>query len=478
MAHFINRRRFLADTSALGFASGMGLLGGLTSAQSFAADTSGYKALVCVFLLGGMDHSDTILPFDLASYNQLATTRAGLFNAYGVDSGTSSRNRENLLPLLPIGDTTPLGGREFALPSQLGPLHTIFDAGDLAIIGSVGPLIQPTTRSQFDARSVPLPARLFSHNDQQSTWQALGTEGAVFGWGGRFLDAARAADPNFNEQFAAVTSGGNSVFLSGENVQPFSVPSGGPRRVNVVNNRSIIGGGNAFNNARSRLFDYFRRSDLGMGNAFARDIAALQSEGLITSNDFADAFANASVTIEFPETSLGRQLNSVANTISIRNTAELAGTNRQIFFVGIGGFDSHSNQANSLPGRHSEIANAISSFREAMIVLGTWNDVTLFTASDFGRTLNDNGDGTDHGWAGHHFVTGGSVQGRRIFGNLPSSDPTSTEYTSSRGRLIPTVSVEQYAGTLGKWFGLNDTELNTALPNITNFNNRDLGFMA
>lgn len=475
---YINRRRFLANTSALGFASSLGMLGNLTATQSFAADTSGYKALVCLFLFGGMDHGDTILPFDQTSYNQLSATRAGLFNAYGVGSGNSSRDRANLLPLAPAGDTTALGGREFALPSQLAPLHTLFNSGDLSIVGSVGPLIQPTTRAQIDARSVPLPNRLFSHNDQQSTWQALDTEGATFGWGGRFIDAARAADANLNSQFAAITSGNNSVFLSGQNVQPYSVPSGGPRRVNIVNNRSIISSNSAFNDTRRRLFDYLRRNDLGAGSSYARDVAALQSEGIITGNDFADAFANANVNTAFPDTRLGRQLDAVANTISIRNTAQLAGTNRQIFFVSIGGFDSHSNQANSLPGRHTEIANAVSAFRDAMIELGAWNDVTLFTASDFGRTLNDNGDGTDHGWAGHHFVAGGSVQGQQVFGNLPSSDPSSTEYTSSRGRLIPTVSVEQYAGTLGKWFGLSDTELNSALPNITNFSNRDLGFMA
>jgi len=475
---YINRRRFLADTSALGFASSMGLLSGMTASQSFAADTTGYKALVCLFLFGGMDHGDTILPFDLTSYNQLNTTRDGLFNAYGVGSGTSSRDRANLLQLLPIGDTTPLGDRDFALPTQLGPLNTLFNDGDLAIVGSVGPLIQPTTRAEFEARSVPLPTRLFSHNDQQSTWQALGAEGAVFGWGGRFIDAASAANVNLNSRFAAITSGSNSVFLSGQNVQPYSVPAGGPRRINVVNNRSVISSNNAFDNTRSMLFDFLRRNDTGAGSAFARDVAALQSEGIISGNDFANAFASANVDTVFPNTSLGRQLDSVANTISIRNTAQLTGTNRQIFFVGIGGFDSHSNQANSLPGRHSEIAGAVSAFRDSMVELGAWNDVTLFTASDFGRTLNDNGDGTDHGWAGHHFVAGGSVQGQQIFGNLPSSNPNSTEYTASRGRLIPTVSVEQYAATLGRWFGLDDAELDGALPNLSNFNNRDLGFMA
>lgn len=476
---YINRRKFLVSTGALGFASSVGMLSGLTASRSMAANTSGYKALVCVFFFGGMDHADTILPYDLTSYTQLGTTRDGLFGAYGVGSGTSSRDRANLLQLLPI-DNAPLGGRDFALPQQLGPLHTLFNSGELAVVGGVGPLIEPTTRAQIDARSVPLPARLFSHNDQQSTWQALGTEGAVFGWGGRFIDAALASDSALDPRFAAITSGSNSVFLSGRRARPFSVPSGGPRRVAAVSNGSIIGGNSAFNETRRLLFEYLRGNDLGGENLFARDISALQSRGIISSDDFANAFSSASLNTVFPNTGLAAQLRAVANTISIRNRLGASSQifpSRQIFFVSIGGFDSHSNQANSLPGLHTQIADAVAAFRNAMIELGTWNDVTLFTASDFGRTLNDNGDGTDHGWAGHHFVAGGSVQGQRVFGNLPSSDLTSPEYTSSRGRLIPTVSVEQYAATLGRWFGLNESELDAALPNLANFNQRDLGFM-
>ena len=476
MAAF-NRREFLASTSALGFASSLGLLSGLTASQSFAADTTGYKALVCVFLFGGMDHADTIIPFDQSSYNQLRSARSGLFNAYNSSNANSSRNRGNLLNLSPI-NSSALGGRQYALPPQLSPLRTMFNDDDLAIVGSVGPLIQPTTRAQIDNNSVPLPARLFSHNDQQSTWQSLGTEGQVFGWGGRFLDTILGADPNLNSRFAAITASSNSVFLSGQNIQPASIASGNAPRVNAINIRSIIGSGSGFDPARQRLFDYLRRSDLGQGNAFARDLSTLQAEGVAAGDDFANALDSASLNTNFPSTSLGQQLNSVANAISVRNTLELTGTNRQVFFVGIGGFDSHSDQTATLPGLHTEIANAVSSFRQAMIELGVWNDVTLFTASDFGRTLPDNGDGTDHGWAGHHFVAGGAVRGQRIFGNLPSSDASTNEYTRSRGRLIPTVSVEQYAATLGRWFGLNDNELDAALPNLANFSTRDLGFMS
>ncbi|PCH59395.1 MAG: hypothetical protein COC05_07065 [Gammaproteobacteria bacterium] len=470
---YINRRKFLANTGALGFASSLGLLGNMTASRALAADTSGYKALVCVFLLGGIDHADTILPFDLASYNQLSAIRNGMFDAYGVGSGTSSRDRANLRQLFPTGDTAPLGERDFALPEQLAPLHSLFNSGEVAIVGGVGPLIQPTTRAQIDARSVPLPSRLFSHNDQQSTWQALATEGAVNGWGGRFIDAALAANPGaIDPRFSAITTGSNSVFLSGQNVRPFSVSSNGPQRVNARFNRSIISGNRDFDETRRLLFNYLRRGDLSTQNVFARDFAALQSDGIVTGNEFADAFAGATVDTMFPNTGLARQLRAVANTISIRN---VVGSDRQVFFVGLGGFDSHSNQANTLPNRHAQIADAISSFRDSMMELGVWNDVTLFTASEFGRTLNDNGDGTDHGWAGHHFVAGGSVQGQRVFGSLPSSDINSAEYT--RSRLIPTVSVEQYAATLGRWFGLNDSELDAALPNLANFNERDLGFM-
>ncbi|MEM8921257.1 MAG: DUF1501 domain-containing protein, partial [Pseudomonadota bacterium] len=263
----INRRAFLNGAGALGFLGGAGVLSGLNAMGAHAADTTGYKALVCIFLKGGIDHADTVLPYDQPSYDMLRGVRTGLFNTYNANSSGSSRNRQNLLKLNPenAGD---FGGREFALPVQLSPLHDMFESGELAVVGNVGPLIEPTTRTQYEARSVALPKRLFSHNDQQSTWMALGVEGARFGWGGKFADAALASDPSANPLFAAITARSNDVFLSGETARQFQAQSGGPVDLNVIQNRSILGRNDAGDAARARMQEFFGRSDFGSSNLF------------------------------------------------------------------------------------------------------------------------------------------------------------------------------------------------------------------
>jgi uncharacterized protein (DUF1501 family) len=180
------------------------------------------------------------------------------------------------------------------------------------------------------------------------------------------------------------------------------------------------------------------------------------------------------VATVFPSSDIGGQLYAVANTIQIRQALD---TNRQIFYAFMGGYDTHSGQTGTLPGLQAQLSEAITAFRTAMISMGVWDDVTLFTMSEFGRTTIDNGDGTDHGWGGHQIVTGGSVKGKAIYGDIPPPDFSSQSYTSTHGRMIPKVSVEQFAATLGTWFGLDSTELANALPNLANFNEKNLGFM-
>jgi uncharacterized protein (DUF1501 family) len=343
-------------------------------------------------------------------------------------------------------------------------------------VGSVGPLITPVDRTQFAARSVALPKRLFSHNDQQSTWMALNVEGARIGWGGRLIDAALQDNSQLNPNFMGISTSQNNTFLSGEISSGFSVSANGQVKVNAVQQRNILGNNTHFDTARQRLLSYLQQANLANDNLFTQDAARLQATGVTNGSQFAQAFTGLpQLNTTFPATNLGNQLKTVAETISVREALD---AKRQVFFVGIGGFDSHSDQALSLPALHSQIADGIKAFRDAMVEQGMWNDVTLFTASDFGRTLNGNGDGTDHGWAGHHFVAGGSVNGGGIFGHLPSPAQDSSDYTDNRGRLIPRVSVEQYAATLGQWFGLDQTRLNSAFPNLANFTQTNLGFMA
>ena len=469
--HMNSRRRFLRQ--AVGAACAGGILPALATRTAHAADTSGYKALVCLFFFGGIDNNDVLIPRDTAAYNRFSATRSDLLAAYAA-STAQSRARADLVPLLPQ-NSGALQGLEFGLPAEYAPLVDAFDAGDVAVVGGVGPLIEPTTRAQFNNRSVALPKQLFSHNDQQSTWMALAAEGARLGWGGRFIDQFRAADPAFRAELAAVTASGNTVFLSGAGEAPFALSTNGALTLNVVDNRNILGGNAAFDAARQGINDRLEARNAASSNLFANDFEALQAAGVALTGEFSAAYETRTpLATQFASFGVGAQLRSVAEAISLRARF---GVSRQVFFVGMGGFDTHSAQAPALSSLQQQLVSGITAFRAAMQELGVWNDVTLFTAADFGRTLNDNGDGTDHGWAGHHFVAGGSVRGRRVYGGFPNSDIASQDYTDDRGRLIPTVSVEQYAATLGSWFGLTSAELRATLPNLANFDSEDLGFM-
>ncbi len=470
----LSRRRFMTRTGALGFAASMGALTGISGTRAWAADTSGYKAMVCIFLKGGMDQSDTVLPYDQVSYDQLGLAREGLFNSYNSTDPGSTRNRANLLKLN-ANNAAGFGGREFALPQELAPLHQMFEDGDLAVIGNVGPLIQPTTRTQIDNDTAILPKRLFSHNDQQSTWMSLDVEGSRFGWGGRFMDAMIASAPSDNPTFASISTGANDVFLAGSTTRPFRVTENGAPLPNLTTKRWYLGYTDDDDAVRARIRDYLARSDFNNTNVFAQDLRNANGRAIGNAEAILAARENAGeFTTEFADDSLSRQLKSVAETIRIQQALNVS---RQMFYVSTGGYDTHNNQASSIGGLHARLASAMASFKSAMQEIGHWNNTVVFTASDFGRTVIDNGDGTDHGWGGHQFVAGGGVQGKNLYGSLPSAETGSEAYTPSRGRLIPSVAVEQYAATIGSWFGLTGSELQTALPSLSNFNQQDLGFM-
>ncbi len=471
---YISRRHLLAGLGTAGFASSFGGLTKLGLNNAWAADTGGYKAMVCIFLKGGMDGNDTILPYDQASYDQLVNTRSGLMSKHQYTSGSSSRNRANLLALNP-DNAASFGGRQFAMPNELAPLHSMFESGELAIVGNVGPLIQPTTRAEIDNSTAILPKRLFSHNDQQSTWMSFGVEGARRGWGGLFMDRVIASAPSENSIFSAISTSTNDVFLAGENVSQFKVESGGVAQPNIYTMDRILGRSGADDASRAELRTFLSEGDRQSRNLFEQDVAAAAARAVDNTEQFNVAQQNATpFNTVFPTDKVSRQMRSVAETIKIQ---QFLNVSRQMFYVSFGSFDTHRTQANSLPGLHTQLAAAISAFRDAMVEIGEWNNVVVFTASDFGRTLIDNGDGTDHGWGGHHIVAGGAVRGKRIYGDMPTMDANGNEYTKSSGRAIPTTSVEQYAATMGSWFGLNSTELSATLPNLANFNSSNLGFM-
>ena len=468
----INRRRFLKSSGALGFAAGSGMLAGLAGQSASAADFSGYKALVCVFLKGGLDHADTILPYDTASHSALQGIRTNLFSSYDVGSGNSSRDIANMLEL-EATNISSFGGRKFALSPEFSGMHDLFQSGDAAIVGNVGPLIEPTTRASMDNFSAEIPDRLFSHNDQQSTWMSLRTEGAQLGWGGQFLDVMLNADTTSNPIFSAMSTAGSDVFLSGDRARQFSAPTGNPESFKILTQRWRRGNARNSDVLVNALRDHLSSSGITDPNLYMKDMIGTNMRAVENNETYINAIENSmGVSETFPDNGLGNQLKTVANTIAVRDALNVR---RQIFYVSIGGFDTHDTQKNRIPGLLAQIGNGIAAFKNSMVELGVWDDVTLFTASDFGRTLIDNGDGTDHGWGGHHFVVGGSVNGKQIYGDLPEADLSAQSYTASRGRLIPTTSVDQYAASLGSWFGLNMSEMSDALPHLQNFSVKDLG---
>lgn len=474
----MNRRKFLQTTGgagALSFAAGTGILSALGNSKAFAADVSGYKALVCVFLFGGQDCHDTVLPYDQTSYDAYATLRQSLIDDYAAQQGGNSRARANLLALNPV-NSADFGTRQFALPPSMAALQTLFNSGNAAVVGNVGPLIRPLNRAQWEADLVETPKQLFSHNDQQSTWMSSAPEGEIRGWGGKFGDAVIAAGANQEDLFTAISTSGNTVFLSGETTKQYILQGDKPPEIDGLHNfDSGLLGTAADNPAAVQLLeDHYRSVGPQKSNLFEQDMANIVDRAFDLNNTFRAAQENAQpLTTVFPKSNLGNQLKSVANTINIRNALNVG---RQVFFVSMGGFDTHDTQAASLNNLQARYAQAIGAFYQATVEMGIANQVTTFTASDFGRSLAINGDGTDHGWGSHHFVVGGAVAGNTIYGNLPEYI-FDHDYDSGNGRLIPQTSVEQYAATLGKWYGLSDAELATALPNLANFTTKDLGFM-
>jgi len=471
---YYNRRQFITR-STLGFAGASLGLAALGQRSAHAANVGGYKALVGIMLKGGMDQNDTVLPVDQPSYEALKAIRPGIFAGYDSDNEESSRNRTNLLTLNPT-NAERFNGRQFGLPRELSKIHTLFESGDAAIVGNVGPLLDTANREDFERRRVELPKRIFSHNDQQSTWMALGTEGTRKGWGGQIADAVLASDATMNPLYAAISATSSDVFLAGERARAFRAPEVGRNlALDLERRRSYLGWGDDADMTREKLSAYLRKKSFDHKNLFRKDAIALAGSGVDNQLAFSElvSFAPPLSTI-FPNTRLGRQLGGIAQTMSLRT--EL-GVSRQVFYAATGGYDTHNTQAVDLPANHTELNEAVAAFHAAMLELGLWDDVLLFTMSDFGRTMVDNGDGCDHGWGGHHFVMGGSVRGNQIYGDIPEIDEAHPQYTAKRMRLIPTTSVEQHAAALGGWFGLDNTELDKIFPKLSRFDRRAMAFV-
>jgi uncharacterized protein (DUF1501 family) len=462
MTTHASRREFLRTASQLSIAGvatpwALNLAAiGSASAQTAPAD---YKALVCIFLYGGNDHSNTVVPYDNANYQLYAQSRTNLTLA-----------QPTLLPL--ATPTNPsMSGRQISLRPELQPVKAIYDAGKAAVVANVGTLVVPTTMTQYRARSVPLPPSLFSHNDQQSVWQTYNgrREGARVGWGGRMGDLLAAG--NQYQNFTCVSASGTAVFLSGQSTVQMQIGNNGGLAINGISGTALFGSSAGPATAR-RLMTEDR------ANLFEKDyntIVKRSSEAAQTLNTALTNFpATAAPFSTFPATGLGNQLRNVARMIAAR---QALGATRQVFHVSIGGFDQHSGLINGHGGRMTELANAMSAFYQATVALGVADGVTAFTASDFGRTLDSNGEGSDHGWGAHHFVIGGAAKGGELYGTWPDTVLKGPNDVG-RGNLLPTTSVNQYAATLATWFGMSPAQMADVLPLAANFPQPNLGFMA
>ncbi len=461
------RRRFLGVGAKTMAGAGLALGGNpfltLAQAQDGTLDTGGgddYRALVCVFLHGGIDGFSLLVPTGTAEYD-----------AYQRSRGTLALSRSQLLDLVPRSGAGLGSGESLGLHESARPLLPLFEDGRLAVIANVGNLIEPTSRALYESGDVDLPSQLFSHSDQQIQWQQLqGPIRTKNGWGALAADYLAAEQQR--DYLTSISVAGSNYWQSGEGQRPFAVRESG------VLTHSGLDVGTSWQQPRAEAFD--RVLQLQSRNVFEQAYNDLHQRarnnttelGALLSARYPNVEDNP-VSHDPEEDQLAARLNMVAKLISLH--AEL-GMKRQIFYVGMGGFDVHDNQNRALPELFGSMANALSGFQTAMDMFGLSENVTTFTASDFGRSLTSNGDGTDHGWGNHMLAMGGAVNGGTVYGSLPVLDVDGPDSVQN-GRIVPSLAASQYASTLLDWLGLDDSRIDTVLPTLSNFSSRNLGFM-
>jgi uncharacterized protein (DUF1501 family) len=457
----------MAGVSASPFLIGLNSMAAMAQSNT----STDYKALVCVFLQGGNDGHGTVIATDPDSYAAFTQARSG---APGLAYPMSE--------LLPITLQTPQSGRTFALNPYLTGVQNLFSAGRAAIVANTGTLIVPATKAQVNSSSVPLPDSLFSHFDQTAAWQAVASNlgsGERVGWGGAVADMIESLNMNSNSMFTCISTSGIALFLSGQSSFQLNCTPAGPIPISGLA-QPLFGnsaGTTALNsilsadetNLFAQEYEVVIQRSIQAQATLATSMLPAGAGGVPNPTQFVDP-----TTKKLTDNPLAASLQTVARIIGGR--AGL-GVTRQIFYVQLGSFDTHNNQAQLHATLLTQLGEALEYFDGVMTSMGLSNQVTTFTASDFGRTLTSNSNGTDHGWGSHHFVVGGAVQGQNMYGQYPVIGVNQANDLGA-GRLIPTTSVDQYAGTLAKWFGLSDSQIRTVLPNFANFGSSPyLGFM-
>ena len=469
----LSRRAFLRrsrQVAIAGTASSWAMgLAGVGEAAAFSAGTD-YKALVCIFLYGGNDHNSTLIPVDSANYDLYSAVRGG---GAGQTAGGICLARANLAAtaLTPPAGQVLTNNVQYALAPEMTRLKALFDAGKMAPVLNVGPLITPLTLAQYQSSDLianPRPAKLFSHNDQQSTWQSSRPEGATDGWGGRMGDLALSS--NANSLFTCISVTGNAVFLSGQQALTYQVSSNGALAVDGIKN-NLFGSSATSSALRTLMTQTSNHVFEAEYNRFSK--RSLDAEGVVTAA-LRPIELSTSFTPQVGQNSLAEQLRVVARLIAGRQPL---GNRRQVFMVSMSGFDVHGDLIKNQSSLVGQLDFGMDAFYRATVELGVADNVTTFTASDFGRTLQFNGDGSDHGWGSHHFIMGGAVKGGRYYGVAPQISVSSDDQVG-QGRLLPTIAVDQYASTLASWFGVANSELPSIAPNIGRFSSSNLGFMA
>jgi uncharacterized protein (DUF1501 family) len=496
-----SRRLFLKQVTAL---SAMGVpaqlalnLAAMGSAS--AATAPDYKALVCVFLQGGNDHFNTVLATDPTSWANYHAVRDQAPEPIGLLKDVAANTSAQVATPAWLGGVLPLQaanaqGRSFALHPSLKDMQGMFNTSKrLAILPNIGTLVEPTTKAAYDSGKARLPDPLFSHNDQQSQWQAMAPEGASQGWGGRMADML--ASQNTEQLFTAISTSGSSVWLAGKDVHQYHLSPSGAIKYGF--NTDSNGVDKVLNSTLAATVLKRHATQAMVNHTMMKDLAGIHQASISAEGKISKVLPDGDVSPYGPasllnvnspisgmrENPLAQQFRVIARMIA---AAPTLGLKRQVFFVTLPSFDTHADQNR----RHCELMtllnHGMSYFDNVLQQLGLLDRVTTFTASDFGRTFTSNGDGTDHGWGSHQFVMGGAVKGGDLYGTFPqlgTKNRTTNHFDSSpdqlyNGVLLPKTSVAQMGATLGRWFGLNDSQLLDVFPTLSNFSGAtDLGFM-
>ncbi len=441
--HIRNRRQFLKTCCSLGAAGVSAHITRLGLVSAHAQATSTYKALVCVFLFGGNDSNNMIVPVD-SRYGAYQTMRGAV--------------------ALPQASLRPAGSTGYGLHPSLVNVQRLFGQQRAALVFNVGTLVRPTSKSALN--STPLPRNLFSHSDQTQQWQSSDPNGGGTGWGGRINDLVVAQNTGSLPPGVSL-QGGNALFLNGPVTKAMNYTNAGSFGLNTFGDSSAMS---------ARLASLQRVLTFDTGLQMVGSANGVLGDAIRSAQEINAALSSApALPVTFPNSGLGQQLAQVARIISVRGAL---GMNRQIFFAGMGGFDNHEDLVAKHAGLMSTLDAAFNAFQTTMESMGTASNVTLFTESEFNRTGDANANiGTDHAWGGHHIVMGGAVRGGATYGTFPTHQLRGPDDSGSRGSWIPTTSIDQYGATMGSWFGIPDAELAQVFPNLANFNPRRLAFL-